>query len=61
MLSIENLVVSKELPPNNYLQVLQHIIALKKLYLPDKELDKQLMYLDDQLFDEIIPAITQCS
>lgn len=49
----------KELPADNYLQVLQHIIALKKLHLPEEELDKQLDYLDDQLFDEILPAITR--
>ena len=54
-------VESKELSPDNYLQTLQHLIALKKLYLPDRELDEQLIYLDDQLFDEVLPAISHCN
>ncbi|MFW9992674.1 MAG: hypothetical protein ACFFD4_11560 [Candidatus Odinarchaeota archaeon] len=46
------------MPVDAYLQVLQHIIALKKLHLPEEDLDKQLAYLDDQLFDGLLPAIT---
>ncbi|MHA2297205.1 MAG: hypothetical protein ACXAEU_23745 [Candidatus Hodarchaeales archaeon] len=61
MASANNFVEPKELIPDNYLHFLQHLIALKKLYLPDEDLDKQLNYLDDQLFDEILPAINQCN
>ncbi|MHA2298825.1 MAG: hypothetical protein ACXADA_22550 [Candidatus Hodarchaeales archaeon] len=52
---------SKELPPDNYLHALQKLIALKKLHLPDEDLDERLSYLDDQLLDEILPAITRAA